>query len=393
MAYIDAFVPVEEEEDIERQLADQKSQDKAKANKSLSKTSVNPMGRLTGSEGSETENESEDKGKRSKVRRSGGGGKIRKGAGTGIQAAGAGAQVASKAIEMTGKGMQVAGKGAQKGGKAMIRAGAKLSTSGVGAIAGVPLMIAGGAAIGAGAGAQGLGKGMEVGGRSAGKASKKVKDKGRNIKRKGGIGGSSKLNIPGMGGKTDKGDGFNLVGAAASAANRAVGGTPLTRGLVGSALMAAINMFKKVVGFGSKNILRFAWVLVPFTLGLSLIYIVFHGIASHFVGRRMFCRLGEEWGVTKALTAPSSVISKSIGGTASMAGAGSIGNIISAAPRAGIEMSEWMIVAILVCLAAGFWLVLFVIFTAVAEGIVSAINFISSAYNYIANNFAKLFGI
>lgn len=386
MAYqddVDAFVPVEEEPEVERQLADRKVQDRTKASRNLSNTSVNPLGKLTDRFGNRTKSNGGG-GKIPKMRRSsGGGGKVRKSVGTGAQLAGAGGQVAGKGVEMAGKGMKIAGKGVRQGGMAVMKAGTSLSGTGIGAIAGIPMIIAGGAMVGAGYGMQGAGTGLEAAGKAGGQAAKGVKEKGRAMKQGGGAGG---LNIPGIGGaKTDKGDGFNLVGAAAGMANKATGGSPLSGGMAGAAVMAAVNFLKKIVGFGSKNLLRVAWILVPVTLGASLIYIIFHGIASYFLGRRMFCRLGEEWGMGNIASAPASMLAAGAGGAAGMAGAGSIGNLISAAPRAGKEMGEWMIVAILTCLAAAIWFMIIAIFIAVAQGIMVVVNAISSAWNYIAN--------
>ena len=360
MAKIGAFVPVGEEQNVENQLADEKTKSRVSG------------GRKKSSGG----------GGKSKLGRGRGGG-VRRNAGRGMQMAGASGQIASKAVELAGKGAQIAGKGTEKAGQGMVKAGSKLSTTGIGAIVGVPLAAVGGVAIGAGKGAEVAGKGAEKAGQMGGKASKGLKDKGKGLKQSGQNAGGNPLNLI-KGDKKNAGDGFSVMGLAGGIAKKAAGNSPLTSGILGGVLGMVGKMIKKIVGFGSKNLLRLAWILIPFTLGLSVAYIIFHGFASCIFGRKMFCRLGEEW--------PGGGMAASLsGGIAGLSGSGNLSKLSKEISSSMLGLVEWLIVAIIAILVASFWLLLWVIFLVITETLAAAWGFLSNISNILYNGFLSLF--
>lgn len=67
---------------------------------------------------------------------------------------------------------------------------------------------------------------------------------------------------------------------------------------------------------GTSNILRWAWITLILSWGLSLIYINIHVFLKAVFGEKLFCKLGEEWlpkQATDAAGEAGKVVNKSIG--------------------------------------------------------------------------------
>lgn len=67
---------------------------------------------------------------------------------------------------------------------------------------------------------------------------------------------------------------------------------------------------------GTSNVLRWAWMTLIPSWGLSLIYINMHVFSKYVFGEKLFCKLGEEWlpkQATEAAGEAGKTINKSIG--------------------------------------------------------------------------------
>jgi hypothetical protein len=141
-------------------------------------------------------------------------------------------------------------------------------------------------------------------------------------------------------------------------------------GMLGKVGQKFSNLAQKAIGLGTRFLLYAAWALLLPTLGLSLAYIIAHGILSYVFGRKIFCRLGEEWAFVIKIAA--------IIGTGGAAVAAA-----SNAPTGAFGFVEWIVVAILACVVGALWTIIF--------GIAGAINAVGNPLQLIWDTVSSVF--